>query len=151
MKKTTNVWQRGTACGLGGFIGIFISRQFSNDWLWTSVGLILGLFVGWMVAMFADNPKPFMHAVKDAFAEARKVMTIGNYHEAKPRITFIFWLAMGMLAMQGTSYCLVAIVVETPSFLAIISSITLAIIVSVLVGLGVTGRLSPLPMKTLPI
>lgn len=143
MQKAINVWQRGTASALGGFIGIFISRQFSTNWLWTSVGLIIGLFVGWIVAMFADNPKGFVQRVKGAFAESKKVFSVSDYEQAKLRATFIFWYVVGALALM-TSFLSSFVVTKTPiSLIVLIIWGVTAVVVPIAVG--------ELLMKDIPI
>lgn len=147
MKKTINAWQRGMASAFGGFIGIiFISRQFSNDWLWVSVGLIVGLFAGWMVAMFADNPKGFTQALKDAFAAARKVFSVDDYGQAKLKTAFIFWYVMGSLAIFGTAIALFVIVSlcaakTLPPFIYLIILIFAIIVAPIVVGVLITKNI----------
>lgn len=106
--KNTNSLQYGFACGLGGFIGAVVSLQFAHNWLMGTIGLILGTTIGWVSALFANDPKGFPKALHGAFYEARRSILGANYSGLSIRFRFFLWNTVagisGLLTLYSGAY-----------------------------------------------
>lgn len=110
MQKNTNTLQYALACSFGGFIGTLIALQFKSNWFYGLVGFALGLSVGWVTAMFTNDPKGFSSAVKKALIKSLEVVgetdfegfAIDFIHETIYRFGGYCWTAVGTLAFLET-------------------------------------------------
>lgn len=110
MQKNTNTLQYALACSFGGFIGTLIALQFKSNWFYGLIGFALGLSVGWITAMFTNDPKGFSAAVKNALTKSLEAVgetdfkgfAIDFIHETIYRFVCYCWMAVGTLAFLET-------------------------------------------------